>query len=116
MMINTLNSIEASARRGARALEGRERVTLDRSIEPAPSVAAQAGPRVEFSDVLSEAIDGIRTAFKESGEASEAALLGRGTPHQAMVAMSKAGLVFSFATQTRNKMVDAYREMMSLQV
>lgn len=82
----------------------------------APASLANAPGNVSFSDVLSEAIDGVRTAFKASGDATEAALLGRGTPHQAMIAMSKAGLSFRFMTQTRNKVVDAYREMMNIQV
>lgn len=96
---------------------GRTRSSSSSALERVgPSAIANQPGQVSFSDVLSEAIDGVRTSFKESGEATEAALLGRGTPHEAMIAMSKAGLSFRFMTQTRNKIVDAYREMMSLQV
>lgn len=80
-----------------------------------PTLANQPA-KVDFSDVLSEAVDGVRTAFKESGDATSDALLGRGSPHTAMIAMSKAGITFRFVTQTRNKLVEAYREIMNLQV
>lgn len=83
------------------------------TAEPSSSTPSS---KVDFGDVLSEAVDGIRSSFKESADATEDALLGRGTPHGAMIAMSKAGLVFRFAVQTRNKVIDAYRDLMSMQV
>lgn len=71
---------------------------------------------VRFDDVFVEAVDGIRTAFKEAKEATTEAMLGRGKPHNAMIAMAKADITFRFATQTRNKVVEAYREMMNMQI
>lgn len=101
----------------ASRLDGVERsrsVTLQRTEDPGR--IANRPSRVEFSDVLAEAVDGVRAAYKEAGDAQNAALLGRGTPHQAMIAGAKAGVAFRFMVQTRHKLVEAYREMMSLQV
>lgn len=78
-------------------------------------IANQPG-RVEFSDVLAEAVDAVRSSLGESKDAVADALIGRGTPHQAMLAMTKADITFRFVTQTRNKLVEAYRELINLQM
>ncbi|MEO1232662.1 MAG: flagellar hook-basal body complex protein FliE, partial [Myxococcota bacterium] len=94
--------------------------TSENSGPPTDSATTHAVPGSvggpEFSDVLTEAVEGVRTAFKEAKDETTDALLGRGTPHQAMLAMAKADVTFRFVTQTRNKVVEAYREMMNLQV
>ena len=78
--------------------------------------SANTSSAVDFADVLSEAVDSVRGAFAEARDATTDALVGQGTPHRAMLAMSKADLTFRFLTQARNKVVDAYREMMNLQL
>ena len=114
MITSSLQAREIDqARTGVRRLEiqSNERASMPTAL-PSPSNDKASA----FSDVLMEAVAGVRAAFAEANEAGTEALLGRGTPHHAMVAMTKADLSFRFMTQTRNKLVDAYREIMSLQV
>lgn len=100
--------------RTPKGVERAQQTVTQRELE-VPSIANQPA-RVEFSDVLAEAVDAVRGAYKEAGDAATDALLGRGTPHQAMIAGAKAGVAFRFVTQTRHKLVEAYRELMSLQI
>jgi flagellar hook-basal body complex protein FliE len=113
MMIESQQTLTSllDSRRGT---ERARATTLERT-DPAPTLANRPA-QVDFGDVLAEAVDGVRMAYKEAGDAQTAALLGRGTPHQAMIAGTKAGIAFRFMVQTRHKLVEAYREMMSLQI
>lgn len=89
---------------------------------PGPRVEVQAPQKGEaaergsFNDVFADALRGVREAFAESEQASADALIGRGSPHTAILALTKADLSLRFVAQTRNKVVEAYREMMNLQV
>lgn len=113
-MMAPIRSLESQFR-GSRRIEGQS-VEIVREESVAAAGAPGATGAIAFSDVLTEAIEGVRTAFKEAKDDTTDALLGKGTPHQAMISMAKADVTFRFVTQTRNKVVEAYREMMNLQV
>ena len=72
--------------------------------------------KIDFSDVMFEAIDNVRHGFSEAEKASTNAMLGQGSPHSAMIALTKANLSFRFLAQTRNKAIEAYREIMNMQM
>lgn len=78
--------------------------------------ATNQAATIDFYDVFTEAVDGVRMTFAEAKESTTDALIGQGTPHNAMLSLAKADLTFRFMTQTRNKVVEAYREFMSLQM
>lgn len=109
------NLVNGTSSRASSAIESRSTPVIADTSSTTGGAAGGVG-RVNFSDVLTEAVDQVRGAFAESKEATTGALLGNVAPHTAMLAMSKADLTFRFVTQTRNKVVEAYREMMSLQV
>lgn len=72
----------------------------------------------QFSNHLKNAIDSVNEVQKESGQLSTAFV--RGEPGvditQVMIAMEKSSVSFQALTQVRNKMVEAYKDVMSMQV
>lgn len=70
-----------------------------------------------FSDVLSQALKQVETDLKSSEEMSKLASIGEAKDlHQVMIAMEKADLSLQLAVQVRNKVVEAYQEMMRMQI
>ena len=81
-----------------------------------PSLDAPADSGVSFAEVLSDAVENVSGALHEADQTAAEALVGEAAPHEAMIAMSKADLQFRLMTQTRNKLVNAYQELMNLRM
>ena len=70
-----------------------------------------------FSRTLSEAVDGIQSG--QAGANLSLSKLAAGESvdiHDVMISMQKSSLSFQLFLQARNKVVDAYQEIMRLQV
>jgi flagellar hook-basal body complex protein FliE len=78
----------------------------------------KAAPRVDFSDVLKGAIDQVNTAQQSSAKMSQAFALGDDNINlsDVMIAGQKASISFQTSIQVRNKLISAYRDMMTMQV
>jgi len=79
----------------------------------APARAAAGG---SFADALGEAIqrvDGLQVAADQ--QAAEVAS-GGGNLHEAALALEKADVALRVATKVRNKLVEAYQEVMRMPV
>jgi flagellar hook-basal body complex protein FliE len=77
--------------------------------------ASQAGPG--FSDLLRNAVESVNSMQHEAGRLEDAVAKGENVNiHQAVIAGEKAGLSFRLLMQVRNKMIDAYQEVMRMQV
>jgi flagellar hook-basal body complex protein FliE len=71
----------------------------------------------DFGDLLKQAVESVNTMQQEAGRLEEAVAKGENVNiHQAVIAGEKAGLSFKLLMQVRNKMVDAYQEIMRMQV
>ncbi len=71
----------------------------------------------DFSKVLGNAVNNL--AEKENSANNAIVRLAAGEDvnlHQVMLSMQEADIAFQIALQTRNKLVDAYREIMRMQV
>jgi flagellar hook-basal body complex protein FliE len=71
----------------------------------------------DFGDVLNNAINSLQQ--KEDVANQSVASLAAGEDielHQVMMAMQEADISFQMAIQVRNKLVDAYQEIMRMQV
>lgn len=84
-----------------------------------PGATAPAEPgRVEFSSVLSESINAVNEAQQSAG--AQAAAYEAGEPGadltQVMVSLQKASLSFQAMAEVRNKLVNAYQEVMNMPV
>jgi flagellar hook-basal body complex protein FliE len=98
------------------------------SIEAAAAVAASsylaptpettlASPQTSFSTVLAQQVEALNGVLANADRMiAEAAIDGSQPPHQVMLAMEEARLSFHLALQVRNKVLEAYQELMRMQV
>ncbi len=72
---------------------------------------------VSFSEYLKGALDNVNDLQLESDKATEDFALGKSDNiHGVMIAAEKADVALQFAMQVRNKLLDAYTEIMRMQV
>lgn len=98
-------------------------IPLIKGIESIPepfggSVTKRTSPAGhEFSDVLKNAVESVNSMQHAAGRLEDAVAKGEDVNiHQAVIAGEKAGLSFRLLMQVRNKMVEAYQEVMRMQV
>lgn len=77
-----------------------------------------AGGRLDFTEVLTSAIDKVNDMQQQAGELSNAFVSGDKSIDltQVMVAGQKANISFQTMVQVRNKLVSAYQEIMNMQI
>ena len=79
------------------------------------STAAPTGSG--FADLLKGAVEKVNSMQHEAGRLEDAVAKGENVNiHQAVIAGEKAGLSFKLMMQVRNKMLEAYEEVMRMQV
>ncbi len=83
----------------------------------APAQTEQAGG-ANFSSLLTQSIDKVNSLQQTAGVQTRAFEMGDPNVSlpEVMIAKSKAGLAFEGMVQVRNKMVEAYQEVMRMQV
>lgn len=82
---------------------------------PAGSLSQPAGP--SFSDMLKESLNDVNELQMEADKAVEELVVGKSkNVHETMIALSKAEIAFRMTLQVRNKMVEAYQEIIRMQV
>lgn len=82
-----------------------------------PSQTAQAG-KVDFSSVLKSSLDGVAGVQAKSEAMQKAFSLGddKVSLSDTMIAMQKASINLQTTVQVRNKFVQAYNDIMNMQV
>ncbi len=81
---------------------------------PAPGSVAE---RPSFKKVMSELVKDVDNIHKTAEKATEMLVTGElEDVHQVVVAMEEAQISFRLMMQVRNKMVEAYKEVMKMQV
>jgi len=87
------------------------------AVVPAAKVE-KAAPRVDFADVLKGAIDQVNDSQQTARKMSQAFALGDDSINlsDVMIAGQKASISFQTSIQVRNKLVSAYRDIMTMQV
>ena len=79
----------------------------------APSANGSAAP---FSDLLTDAVGQVNNLQDQAAAAVKGLMTGSGVDvHQAMIATEKASMGFELALAVRNKAVQAYQQVMSMQ-
>ena len=77
------------------------------TAQPAPSVF----------DAMVDAVNGLNQQMRANDQAVQAVALGdAGELHQVMMNLEKTRLSFELALQVRNKALEAYQELMRMQV
>jgi len=82
------------------------------------NAAIGATPQQDFSKLLKNSIDAVSSTQKEAGRLTDAFATGQANVDlaQVMVALQKANVSFQAMTQVRNKLVDAYHEIMRINI
>lgn len=86
----------------------------------ATDVSAVAKPQRggEFQALLSQAVDQVNAVQKESGQLAESFQMGdpNVTLSQVVIASEKAGIAFEAMTEVRNRLVNAYEDVMNMPI
>ena len=68
-----------------------------------------------FQNTLSELITAVDTQLKERDQLTEDFAMGKNNNiHEVMIASEKAGISLKFLMQIRNKLLEAYQEIMRM--
>ena len=87
-------------------------------VAPAPDITTPSNREtsVGFGDSLTRLIGAVETSGQEANTAVSRMLDGSGDVHDAMIALQRAELTFQLTMQVRNKLVQAYQEIMRMPV
>jgi flagellar hook-basal body complex protein FliE len=86
-------------------------------IEPSKTDDAKQTGSDSFGSVLKDAIMDINKLQTDADKAiAKVQLEDAGSIHEAMIALEKAGISFQVMMQVRTKILDAYQEIMRMQV
>jgi flagellar hook-basal body complex protein FliE len=69
-----------------------------------------------FADSLGQMVNAVQTTDSEANAAIGSMLDGTGDVHDAMIALQRADMTLEFTVQVRNKLVQAYQEVMRMSV
>lgn len=84
---------------------------------PGRASAAPKTGRGEFGTILAGMIKDVNGLQTEANQAiTKVQTTESGSIHEAMIAMEKADIAFRTMMQVRNKLLEAYQEVMRLQV
>jgi flagellar hook-basal body complex protein FliE len=84
--------------------------------DPLSTTAAQPTAS-SFSSMLSQMVSDVNTQQQVSAQAVSALQSGQNVPlHQAVIAMEEANISFQLMVEVRNRMLDAYQEIMRMQI
>lgn len=85
---------------------------------PGTPAVQESGGGADFADLLKTSIDKVNATQQEAGRMAEA--FSAGEPgvdlSEVMIALQKASVSFQAMTQVRNRLVDAYRDIMTMPV
>src|SRR5512141_3194193 len=80
------------------------------------SVAEPAAAPDAFGDALGKALAGVESLQRGADRSAEQVALGGGNLHETALALEKADTAMRLAVKVRNKIVDAYQEIMRMGV
>jgi flagellar hook-basal body complex protein FliE len=75
-----------------------------------------AGSVTGFGDALGRLVDGVEESTREANGAVGAMLDKSGEVHDAMIALHNAEMSLQLTVQIRNKLVNAYQEIMRMPI
>ena len=89
---------------------------LTRTADSVSAAAPEGGSASTFSDSLGRLVDATSSADGAANTAVGRMLDGSGDVHEAMIALQQADMMLQFTVQVRNKMVQAYQDIMRMPV
>ena len=105
----TINNASTLIKTGATTTE------INRVSQPALPGAVDA--QKSFADSLKDAVNQVNVAQKDSDVKMQELATGKSQNiHETMIAAEKADIALRMMVQVRNKMIEAYQEIMKMQV
>lgn len=87
------------------------------SIENPTSASPTSGAGKSFADTLKDAVNNVNEMQKVSDKGMQALATGKtDNVAEVMIAAEKADIALRVMVQVRNKIIDAYQEVMKMQV
>ena len=80
---------------------------------PSPATPAASG---SFLDSLSKLVNSVENSDQAANTAVQGMIDGTGDVHDAMIALQRAELTLQLTVQVRNKLVQAYQDIMRMPV
>ena len=71
---------------------------------------------VSFAETLQEKIAALSTSMQETEGVIQDFMVGEREIHDVLMAVQKTNIEFRLAVQVRNKLIDAYQEIMRMQI
>ena len=105
MSIETIRSIDNSGIQG-----------IDGLVSRANERAGAAAPGVSFADTLGQAIQSVDKVQLQADDQATKVANGGGNLHEMSLALEKADITMRLAVKVRNKLLDAYNEIMKMGV
>jgi flagellar hook-basal body complex protein FliE len=78
--------------------------------------AAPAASGAGFADALGKVVQAVESTESQADTAVTGMLAGKTDVHEAMIALQRADLTLQFSVQIRNKLVQAYNDIMRMPV
>ena len=73
-------------------------------------------PVSDFKTILSQSVEEVNGLLTKADQSAQEMVAGRMDIHQAMAAIEQANVSFLLLLQVRNKMIDAYQQIMQMQI
>lgn len=87
-------------------------------VDGVASTEGTSGPSTDFAGLMRQAIDKVNTQNKTADDLKEKLELGDPNVElsEVMIQAQKASLAFQAMTQVRNKLVEAYKDVMNMPI
>lgn len=95
------------------ALKGRLPAALPSAKD---GTGADPAAATGFSDALGRVVDAVESTEAQANTAVSGMLAGTTDVHDAMIALQRADLTLQFSVQIRNKLVQAYQDIMRMPI
>jgi flagellar hook-basal body complex protein FliE len=83
---------------------------------PSAGPGAAAGSGTRFTQALTRLLDSTEDSAAEANRKVGAMLDGTGDVHEAMIALQRAEMTLQLTVQVRNKLLQAYQDIMRMPV
>jgi len=88
-----------------------------KDLGAAAPLSSSGTPPVSFGNLLGSLVSEVNAKQAVAGDAVKGLISGQGVPlHQAVIAMEEANVSFQLMVEVRNRMLDAYQELMRMQI
>jgi flagellar hook-basal body complex protein FliE len=81
-----------------------------------PAASAETTGSAGFADSLESMLRAVESTGTEANDAVSRMLAGNGDVHTALIAMQQADTTFQLTVQVRNKLVQAYQDVMRMPI